>query len=126
MDKWENIRVRKSLMSDIKRFASMHEMKYSDLASEAIEDYMKKVDAENLTSMIRMLRDDYSDKMDAFTTLGIKNFDEYMRHIIFKTEGNMNKILSDKIDEITQYIQDTRKRQDGMEKRQDKLEKKKK
>jgi len=109
--KWENVRVDEFLMGKIKRFAKSHEYKsLSQLTELALEDYIKKIDAQNLGQMITMLRDDYSDNISDYAKQGIENFDEYMRFVLLnknevKRRKQYDKIMNDKIDEIKKYVE---------------------
>jgi len=64
------------------------------------------------------------EKHEDLAKLGIENFDEYMKHILLKKEGNMNKILSDKIDGIMDYVKSYESKLVSVEKERDELRKK--
>jgi len=121
---WKNVRVDEFLMDRIKRFAKSHEYKSaSQLTELAIEEYIKKIDAQNLGNILAMLRDDYTDRMDDFAKIGIVNFDEYMKHILLKKEGTMNLIFKEKLEEIKEYMDKQQKQLDKLEHKQPKPEK---
>jgi len=78
----------------------------ADIAETAIAEFMKNKEIESFGYSLHDLRKHYEDDRESFEKIGIKDFHQYMQHLISKGEGSMNKVFKDKLAEIMEYMQD--------------------